>query len=149
MPTYVVSTQVGRLDAAMKQEIASEITRIHSHTTGAQAFFVQVIFNEIAEGNQFVGGGLLRAEHIFVHGLIRTGRNSEQKNLLLTEMVESIVNTTSIARRHVWVYISDLAPEQMIEYGYVLPNPGLESDWLDSLLPDDRQYLLGQSSQGR
>ena len=43
MPTYTVTCVEGTLDAPKRAKIASEITRIHSETTGAPAYFAQVI----------------------------------------------------------------------------------------------------------
>ena len=43
MPTYSVFSVEGCLDAAKRAKIASEITRIHSKTTGAPTYFAQVI----------------------------------------------------------------------------------------------------------
>src|ERR1700731_4254531 len=79
MPTYIVYAASGRLSANAKQRIAEEITRIHNETTGAQSFFAQVIFNEVPQGTQFVGGSPRRSEQIFVHGHIRAGRIAELK----------------------------------------------------------------------
>jgi phenylpyruvate tautomerase PptA (4-oxalocrotonate tautomerase family) len=43
MPTYIVTTLEGCLDTSKRAKIASEITRIHSETTGAPTYFAQVI----------------------------------------------------------------------------------------------------------
>lgn len=141
MPTYIVSAATGRLSADLKQRIAEDITRIHNQATGAQAFFAQVIFNEVPHGNHFMGGNSLRSEQIFVHGHIRAGRTPERKRELLEGIVDAISKTTSVARRYVWAYISELTPAHMIEYGHVLPEPGSEGTWLSSLPAEDRDYM--------
>jgi phenylpyruvate tautomerase PptA (4-oxalocrotonate tautomerase family) len=141
MPTYIVSAAAGRLSADTRQRIAEDITRIHNQATGAQSFFAQVIFNEVPQGNHFVGGSPLRAEQIFVHGHIRAGRTAERKRELLEGMVDAISKTTSVAKRYIWAYISELPPAQMIEYGHVLPEPGSEENWLSSLPAEDRDYM--------
>jgi len=143
MPTYIVSAASGRLSADAKQRIAEEITRIHNETTGAQSFFAQVIFNEVPQGNHFVGGSPLRSEQIFVHGHIREGRSAEVKRELLEGIVDAVSKAASVAPRYVWAYISDLPPAQMSEYGHVLPEPGSEKNWLSSLPAEDRDYMLG------
>jgi phenylpyruvate tautomerase PptA (4-oxalocrotonate tautomerase family) len=66
MPTYLVSTAAARLIDERKRRIADGITQAHSQATGAQGFFVQVIFNDIPAGNHFIGGRPLDAEQIFV-----------------------------------------------------------------------------------
>jgi phenylpyruvate tautomerase PptA (4-oxalocrotonate tautomerase family) len=100
-----------------------------------------VIFNEVPQGNHFVGGSPLRSEQIFVHGHIRAGRSSERKRELLEGIVDAISKTTEVAKRYVWAYLSELPPAQMIEYGHVLPEPGSEQDWLSSLPAEDRDYM--------
>ena len=141
MPTYIVSAAVGRLSADVKQRIAEDITRIHNQATGAQSFFAQVIFNDVTHGNHYVGGSPLRTEQIFVHGHIRAGRTAERKRELLEGMVDAISETTSVAKRYIWAYISELPPAQMIEYGHVLPEPGSEENWLSSLPAEDRDFM--------
>ena len=143
MPTYIVSATAGGLSADAKQRIAEEITRIHNQATGAQSFFAQVIFNEVPQGNHFVGGRLLRSKQIFVHGHIRAGRSAERKRELLEGIVDAISKTTGVAKRYVWAYLSELPPAQMIEYGHVLPEPGSEQSWLSSLPAEDRDYMQG------
>jgi phenylpyruvate tautomerase PptA (4-oxalocrotonate tautomerase family) len=142
MPTYTVSAASGRLTAEIKQSIAQEITRAHSDATGAQAFFAQVIFNEVRQGDHFMGGRPLRAEQIFVHGHIRAGRSAERKRDLLIDLVKSISAVTSVSPRFIWAYVSELPPAQMVEYGHVLPEPGTEASWLEGLPAEDRDYML-------
>lgn len=143
MPTYIVSAAANRLTQQMKLRIASRITESHSDATGAQGFFAQVIFQDIAEGNHFLGGSPLKADHIFVHGYIRAGRTLNQKRRLLESIVSVIVEASATESRYVWAYISELPPSQMVEYGNVLPEPGHETEWLESLSTEDRAYLLG------
>jgi phenylpyruvate tautomerase PptA (4-oxalocrotonate tautomerase family) len=142
MPTYTVFTARGRFPAEVKQRIAEEITRAHSDATGAQSFFAQVIFNEVPQGNHFVGGRLLRDEQIFVHGHIRAGRSAQRKRELLEDLVKSISVVASISPRFIWAYVAELPPAQMVEYGHVLPEPGSEASWLEELPPEDREFML-------
>jgi phenylpyruvate tautomerase PptA (4-oxalocrotonate tautomerase family) len=143
MPTYTVSTAAQRLSDDTRQRIAEGITGAHSRATGAQGFFAQVIFNEIPAGRHFIGGRPLKAEQFYVHGHIRAGRTAEQKRQLLDAIVDVVVDATNVERRYVWVYLSELPPSQMVEYGQVLPEPGAEHEWLDSMSEEDRAYLLG------
>jgi phenylpyruvate tautomerase PptA (4-oxalocrotonate tautomerase family) len=143
MPTYIVSAAAGRLSSQTKQQIASGITHSHSGATGAQGFFAQVIFNAIPQGDHFLGGSPLKSDQIFVYGHIRAGRTAEQKRLLLEDIVEVVAKAAHTERRFVWAYITELPPAQMVEYGKVLPEPGGESQWLESMPQADRDYLLG------
>lgn len=143
MPTYTVSAAMGRFTDELKHRIAGGITRAHSQATGAQGFFAQVIFNEIPTGNHFIGGNPLKAEQVFVNGQIRAGRTTEQKGRLLNSIVQVIADATELERRYIWAYISELPPSQMVEYGQVLPEPGEEENWLQTMSEADREYLLG------
>ncbi len=141
MPTYTVSTSAHRLTPRQKASIAHEITRIHKAVTGAQAFFAQVIFAEIAPGNHFVGGRPLQHDLIFVHGHIRAGRTPAQKQDLLTQLVAAVAHASNSPRNAVWAYLAELPPTQMAEFGHLLPEPGTEADWLRGLPPDDRALM--------
>jgi phenylpyruvate tautomerase PptA (4-oxalocrotonate tautomerase family) len=143
LPTYIVAAAASRLTTQMKQEIASRITTSHSGATGAQGFFAQVIFHEIAEGDHFLGGRPLKSDHLYVHGHIRAGRTPDQKQRLLDAIVNGIADAAATESRYVWVYLSELPPSQMVEYGKVLPSPGDEAAWLEPLSAEDREYLLG------
>jgi hypothetical protein len=43
--------------------------------------------------------------------------------------------------RAVWVYLNELLPRQMIEFGYVLPEPGDEAVWTSALPEKDRVFM--------
>ncbi|MGN6388766.1 MAG: tautomerase family protein [Burkholderiaceae bacterium] len=151
MPTYRCTTPAGLLDAQQKAAIAREITRIHNAVTGAASFFAQVIFDEVAPGSYFVGGAPLAGEQVFVHGHIRGGRSAVDLKRLLKEMIDGVASASGLPRRAVWVYVTELPPARMAEYGYVLPEPGDEQDWLDSLPAEDRERMLrvGKAPQER
>ena len=46
-----------------------------------------------------------------------------------------------MANRSVWVYITDLAPRQMVEFGHVLPEAGDEAQWAAALPEADRAHM--------
>ena len=141
MPTYTVFAQTGRLSNAQKASVAAEITRVHNEQTGAQTFFAQVIFQDVPQGNHFVGGKLLATDHIFVQGQIRAGRDATTKRRLLEHMVDAVSHAAGAEKVHTWVYIVDVPPAQMAEYGHILPEPGLEAAWLASLPAADRALM--------
>lgn len=143
MPTYTVTAATDRLTSDQKQRIAQGITRAHSEATGAQGFFAQVIFQSIPPGDHFLGGAPLASDQLFVRGEIRAGRTPEQKAALLEALVALVVESAQTESRYVWAYLSELPPSQMVEYGKVLPLPGSEARWLDSMSEADRHYLLG------
>lgn len=141
MPTYSVTHASGRLSAAEKHQIALAISRVHNEVTQAPLFFAQTIFHEIAAGNHFIAGRPVSADVIFIHGYIRAGRTPAQKRALLAGMVDAVLAATTLPRGSLWAYLSELPPGQMVEYGHILPDPGMENAWLAGLPDAERAYL--------
>jgi phenylpyruvate tautomerase PptA (4-oxalocrotonate tautomerase family) len=142
MPTYFCTSASGRLNAEQKKKIAGEITRIHSEVTGAPSFFAQVIFHEVNPGDWFVGGRQLTHEHILVYGHIRGGRAAVDKTRTIKLMAEAVALASQVkSRSAVWVYVNELPPRQMIEFGHLLPEPGDEPGWTAALPPEDRAFM--------
>jgi phenylpyruvate tautomerase PptA (4-oxalocrotonate tautomerase family) len=141
MPTYVCTVKEGQLSPDQKKRIAAEVTRIHCEVTGAPAFFAQVIFEEIKRGNHFMGGAPLAHDQIFVYGRVRAGRSTQDKLKMIKLMAEAGGVAAGVSRTGVWIYIAELPPRQMIEYGYVLPEPGDEPVWTNALPREDREFM--------
>jgi phenylpyruvate tautomerase PptA (4-oxalocrotonate tautomerase family) len=131
----------GRLSADQKATIAKEITRIHGEVTGAPSFFAQVLFHELAPGNAFIGGALLTADQIFINGQIRIGRTKEQKAELIRCMLDAVTTVARTSRFYIWVYLTDLVPSQIAEFGHILPASGEEKEWMEALPAEDRQRM--------
>jgi phenylpyruvate tautomerase PptA (4-oxalocrotonate tautomerase family) len=142
MPTYYCTSAAGRLTAAQKDRIAGGITRIHAEVTGAPSYFAQVIFNEVASGNWFMGGVPVAHDHIFVYGHIRSGRAAVDKTRMIRLMAGAVGEAAGVdSKRAVWVYLNELQPRQMIEFGHVLPQPGDEPEWTEALPDADRSFM--------
>jgi phenylpyruvate tautomerase PptA (4-oxalocrotonate tautomerase family) len=141
MPTYVCTVKEGRLSPDQKNGIAREITRIHCEVTGAPGYFAQVIFEEVKPGSYFMGGVPLKHDVIFVYGRIRAGRSIQDKLQMIKLMTEALGKAAGVDRTGVWVYISELPPRQMVEYGHVLPEPGDEDAWTKALPAADRALM--------
>jgi phenylpyruvate tautomerase PptA (4-oxalocrotonate tautomerase family) len=141
MPTYFCTTTEGRFSQKEKSNIAQEITRIHSDVTGAPSYFAQVIFNELKPGNYFMNGVLLRHDQIFVYGTIRAGRATVDKSRMIVLMAEALGEITGGGKRSVIVYVGELPPRQMIEFGHVLPEPGDELIWTAALPTAEREWM--------
>ncbi len=141
MPTYTVTTLEGCLDDGKRSTIAREITRIHNEATGAPTYFAQVIFVEVAPGKYFVGGVPLHGQQVFVSGQIRAGRTMASKDALIAAMLAALAAAAQLPTNNIWVYISDLVPRQMAEFGHVLPEPGDEAKWTESLPEADRARM--------
>lgn len=141
MPTYQVFTEANRLTPRQKTLIAQEVTRIHHAVTGAPSYFAQVVFSDIAPGNRFVGGKPLQHDLLFVHAHIRAGRSPEQKHDLLTQLTAAIAHAANAPRNAVWAYVNELPSTHMVEFGHILPTPGAEPAWFESLPPEDRGLM--------
>ncbi|MGY3693345.1 phenylpyruvate tautomerase PptA (4-oxalocrotonate tautomerase family) [Bradyrhizobium sp. USDA 3240] len=148
MPTYTCTSAQGRLSAEQKGRIAGEISRIHAEVTGAPSYFAQVIFSDVTPGNWFMGGVPVAHDHIFVYGDIRAGRAAVDKTRMIKLMADAVGAAAGVdSKRAVWVYLNELQPRQMIEFGHVLPEPGDEPAWTDALPETDRVFM--QSITGR
>ena len=141
MPTYVCTITEDRLSPDQKSRIAGEITRIHCEVTGAPTFFAQVIFDEVKSGNYFIGGAPLAHDQIFVYGRVRAGCSVQDKLKMIRLMAEVVANAAGVSRTGVWIYIAELPPRQMMEYGYVLPEPGDEDAWTNALPTEHREFM--------
>ena len=128
MPTYVCSVPAGSLDATQKNLIARAITRLHSENTGAPQFFVQVIIEEKKSVDRFLGGHLA-ASHIWIRADMRSGRTKHQRGNLIAQIMKEVSQIAGISEESIWVYLCNLEPTDMLEYGHVFPAPGKEKAW--------------------
>ena len=146
MPTYTVTNSNFKINVKQKNEIAKGITKIHNKVTGANTYFAQVIFNKTKNSDHFMGGKKVKEPQIFLYGQIRAGRTSKIKKKLILELRDILIKKLNINKSQVWVYILDLLPSQMIEYGEILPYSGSENKWFNSLSPKLKKKLLSLES---
>ena len=133
MPTYTVTTSNINLNSKKQKELAQGITKIHNVVTGANTYFAQVIFNKTKKNNHFMGGKKVKEPSIFLLGQIRAGRPKRIKDKLISDLRNIIIKNSKLDETQIWVYISDLPPSQMIEYGEILPESGKEKEWFSKL----------------
>jgi phenylpyruvate tautomerase PptA (4-oxalocrotonate tautomerase family) len=141
MPSYIVTCEEGRLTGSQKTQIAEVVTRAHGDSTGAPYYFVQITFNEVKPGNYFLGGTPLDGDQIFVHGTIREGRPTDMKDALMARLTDELAIASQMKPNCVWVYLSELPPNQMVEFGRVLPLHGKEAEW-SAALPEAEKARL-------
>ena len=133
MPTYTVTNSNFNLTPKKQKDLAQGITKVHNVVTGANTYFAQVIFNKTKKNNHFMGGKKVKEPSLFLLGQIRAGRPKKTKDRLISDLKNILVKKTKLDETQVWVYIVDLPPSQMIEYGAVLPESGKERQWFKSL----------------
>ena len=133
MPTYFVNSSNYKIEKKLKEELAKKITKVHNETTGANKYFAQVIFNDTKKGDHFMGGKMVLKPEIFIYGHIRSGRTDKIKNKLIIGLRDVLKKNTRLKKDNIWVYILDLRPNQMIEYGEILPKSGGEKKWFKNL----------------
>ena len=133
MPTYTVTNSNFNLSSKQQKNLAEGITKVHNVVTGANTYFAQVIFNKTKTDNHFMGGKKVKEPSLFLLGQIRAGRSKEVKDKLIVDLKDVLIKNSKLDETQVWVYINDLPPSQMIEYGAVLPESGKESEWFNNL----------------
>ena len=133
MPTYTVTNSNFNLNAKQQKNLAQGITKVHNVVTGANTYFAQVIFNKTKKNDHFMGGKKVKEPSIFLLGQIRAGRPKKIKDKLISNLRDVIIKKSKLDDTQVWVYIIDLPPSQMIEYGAVLPASGKEREWFNGL----------------
>ena len=133
MPTYTVTNSNLNLSSKQQKNLAEGITKVHNVVTGANTYFAQVIFNKTKKDNHFMGGKKVKEPSLFLLGQIRAGRSKEVKDKLIVDLKDVLIKNSKLDETQVWVYINDLPPSQMIEYGAVLPESGKESEWFNNL----------------
>ncbi len=145
MPTYICSARDGLLTKDQKAQIAEEITRVHNEVTGAPRFFVQVLFNDLKPGSQFIGGVRRSVDQVWISGDIRAGRNQHDKGKLRLDILRGFSRISGVPEVDVWVYLNELPARNMAEFGQMLPEPGGEEAWIAALPQalQDRLRKLG------
>jgi phenylpyruvate tautomerase PptA (4-oxalocrotonate tautomerase family) len=141
MPTYAFTT-AKELTAEQRTRIMESVTTIHQVEATAPRYFVQVVFYKVEPGSIFIGGEAASPDHVWVRADIRSGRSNEQKAKMLRRIMRETSDILGISEQAVWVYISDIPAQGVLEFGNVLPEPGGEEQWLASLPAALREKLM-------
>ena len=140
MPTYAVTT-ARTLTPEQRARLAASITAIHQVEANAPRYFVQVVFYTVGPGSIFIGGEPAPADHVWVRADIRAGRTTAQKAAIMRRIMGEASEILAIPEQSVWVYISDIPAQGVLEFGSVLPEPGGEAQWLEGLPAALREKL--------
>ena len=82
-----------------------------------------------------------KSPHYFYYGQIRAGRSKKIKDKLIADLKNVLIKKSKLNETQIWVYIVDLPPSQMIEYGAVLPVSGKEKEWFKNLSTELKKKL--------
>ena len=145
MPTYKITTKPKKLSDDQKDRIAEYITRVHSEITGAPRYYAQMIFDE-NEYRRYIGGKQSDSQ-IWIRADIRSGRTIEQRKTLVQKIVEGVSEIAEVPTSDVWVYLNNLEAYDMAEFGQILPEPGKEQEWFETLSPELQKELLSLSDR--
>ncbi len=140
MPTYTFTT-AKNLTAGQRASIVESVTTIHHEETTAPRYFVQVVLYRVEPGSIFIGGEAASPDHVWVRADIRSGRTNEVKSKILQRIMRETSEILGISEQAVWVYLSDIPAEGVLEFGNVLPQPGGEAQWLAALPSALREKL--------
>ncbi len=89
-----------------------------------------------------MGGKSVKKKQLFLNGQIRAGRSEEIKDKLIKKLRDTLIQNSGLSRDKIWVYIVDLPPAQMIEYGEILPRSGEEESWFNNLPKKLKKKLI-------
>ncbi|MFF3575113.1 tautomerase family protein [Nocardia jiangxiensis] len=142
MPTYECYTHRGQVDAAAKAQLAAGIAQIHHEVTGAPIMLSQCIFHTLDPDDHFIGGQPAPANGVWVHGHIRSKPTGDRNKRITAGITDLLTRTLQISSSAVWVYLSELSPGDMVEFGHALPEPGAERSWFDNLPPNVHNQLV-------
>lgn len=65
----------------------------------------------------------------------------------MTAVRDAVVAVAGVGAEAVWVYLSEIPPARMVEFGQVLPEPGGEAAWTAGL-PAAAAALVGHLDGG-
>ena len=132
MPTYQVFATQGMLEAEEKQAISQAITAGHMAQTGAPRYYIQVIFQETATENRYIGGHPY-PESIWVRGDVRE-RTPEADQALMLELVERIAAACpKLDKNMIWIDLCAVQPTDILKFCTVFPPAGEEATWYAAL----------------
>ncbi len=120
MPLYTITTQTGVLTRDGKATLAAGLTELHCELAGVPANWVHIVFYDYPVGNGFTAGEPAAAVGLTL--LIRTGRSSEYKRALLTQLWQLVQQATATPDDQIVIGIQEVPPSQAMEMGQIMPD---------------------------
>ena len=65
----------------------------------------------------------------------------------MLSIMRAVSEISGVGESVIWIYLCNLAPDDMVEYGRVLPRPGKEKAWFEALPSELQQYLTSLRMQ--
>ena len=120
MPLYTLVTQKGTLDRQAKAQLARQLTSFHSEYAGVPQNWVHVVFQDFQPGDGFTAGEEAPAAALTL--LIRSGRSSEYKKEMLTQLWKMFQTATGAPDDQIVIGIQEVSPSQAMEMGQIMPD---------------------------
>lgn len=117
MPIYNF-THNRAISAEQKQELASQVTKIHCETTQAPQKYVQVVFVKVEAGDAFTAGER-NDDYIALEGQIRPGRSENVESEILWKLNDLIKR---VLKPEKWfISLNRFNTPHLVENGDLLP----------------------------
>ena len=117
MPIYSF-THACSISAEQKQELASEVTKIHCETAQAPQQYVQVVFRKLEAGDAFTAGAQ-NDGYISLEGQIRPGRSDALESEMLWKLNDLVKR---VLKPQKWfISLSRFNTPHLVENGNLLP----------------------------
>lgn len=122
MPTFTCFTAPGKLTLPQKAEIANWCTSVYHEEFGIKRYLIQVIFEEVASGDQYIAGQPA-PDVVWIRCDVRSGRDEALKSRLLLRVQQGVAKTAKIPEEAIWFYLNDLPAMNIMEWGHIMPRP--------------------------
>jgi phenylpyruvate tautomerase PptA (4-oxalocrotonate tautomerase family) len=128
MPIYTCTANDSTFTAHTKRALAAEVAAIHAEINHVPSTYVKVVFHELPTDNVYTDGQ--PAAPVLMNGWVRQGHPAQETTQLATEVASAITRITGVEAERVLVVIQNSPAYGAVEGGYVLPEPGQETDWI-------------------
>lgn len=118
MPIYKF-THGRSLPDHQKQELASEVVKIHCQHTGASAKYVQTVFQQVQSGSAYTAGKL-NDDYVALEAVIRPGRSEQVESQILWQLNELI--TRVLKPKNWFITLGRFDTQHLIEDGELIPS---------------------------